>query len=347
MIMKATKILTTMTMILGSIYGFAQDVHFSQMEMSSLNLNPALAGANAPMTGIVNYRTQWNSVATPFNTIAASYDARFNEGQFQKKGIIAGGINFYNDNAGDNRVSTTNVSVNLAYHLIMDNSHTLGLGIYGAYGQRAINANNGKWASQYDGTSYNSTIVPGETFNSSTFSYMDAGAGLLYTYRKGEGYMTQNNDQVINAGLAFYHVNAPSYGFIENSNEQLHMRISAFANGVISLSNSHGALVPGVYFNSQKSAREILYGMSYRYTISEGSKMTGRNKPTHLYFGLFNRWGDAVIPRFMFEWYTLTVGFAYDVNISKLTDASGARGGMEFSLKYTMETGGVSKAKIR
>ena len=57
----------------------AQDVHFSQMEYSPLTLNPGLAGANSPMQGVVNYRSQWKSVATPYKTIAASFDARFNE----------------------------------------------------------------------------------------------------------------------------------------------------------------------------------------------------------------------------------------------------------------------------
>lgn len=346
--MKSIRIIAiTGTLLANFGLTFAQDVHFSQMGNAPLNLNPALVGANAPMKGIVNYRTQWNSVASPYNTIAASFDARFNENQFQKKGIIAGGVNFFNDNSGDNRVSTTSVSVNLAYHLLLDRAHSIGLGIYGGYGQRSINANNGMWASQYDGTSYNSSLASGETFNSASFGYIDAGAGLLYTYRLGEGYMTQNNDQVINVGVAFYHVNSPNYGFIDNANEKLYMRYSVFANSIISLSNSHGALMPGVYYNGQKSAREILYGMYYRYTITEGSKVTGRNKPTHLSFGLFHRWGDAVIPKFMFEWYTLTFGFAYDVNISKLTDASRAQGGMEFCLKYTMEAGGVSKSKIR
>ena len=325
----------------------AQDVHFSQMEHSPMNVNPALVGANAPFTGIVNYRTQWNSVATPFNTIAASFDGRFNEGQFQKKGIIAGGLGFYNDNAGDNRVRSTSVSLNLAYHMILDRSHTIGLGIYGAYGQRSIDASNGMWASQYDGTSYNPALSSGETFNSSSFGYMDAGAGVLYTYRSGEGYMTQNNNQTVNAGIAFYHVNGPKYGFIENTNENLSLRTSIFANAIIGLSNSHGALVPGAYFNFQGSAREFLYGLSYRYTIVEGSKMTGRNKATYVSFGLFNRFADALIPRVQFEWSALTVGFAYDVNISKLTEASNARGGMEFALKYTFESGSSSKAKIR
>jgi type IX secretion system PorP/SprF family membrane protein len=341
---------TSIFIILSVLYlssAVAQDIHFSQMEAAPLNLNPALAGANSPMQAIVSYRSQWKSVANPFTTVGASFDMRFNENQFQKKGIIAGGLSFYNDASGDNRISNTNAALNLTYHLMLDRAHMIGMGIYGGYGQRSLDAGSGKWASQYDGSSYNASLPSGEIFGNSSFSYLDAGAGLLYTYSAGEGYMTQNNDTRINAGIAFYHVNNPNYSFIDPANEKLYMRYSLFANGIIGISNSHGAVVPGVYFNQQKNATEILYGTYYRYTVSEGSRMTGRNKPAHLSVGLFHRWGDAVIPKFMMEWYTMTLGFAYDINISKLTTASNARGGMEFFLRYTMETGGVSKSKIR
>jgi len=77
-----TSYIKLIVLLLGSLAGFrsfAQDIHFSQMEYSPLTLNPALAGANSPMQGIVNYRSQWNSVAVPYKTIAASFDMRCNE----------------------------------------------------------------------------------------------------------------------------------------------------------------------------------------------------------------------------------------------------------------------------
>ena len=52
----------------------AQDIHFSQVNMTPLLLNPAQAGAEASMRGTVNYRNQWSSVTSPFVTIAAAFD---------------------------------------------------------------------------------------------------------------------------------------------------------------------------------------------------------------------------------------------------------------------------------
>jgi type IX secretion system PorP/SprF family membrane protein len=328
----------------------AQDVHFSQMGYAPMNLNPALAGANGPLQGIANYRSQWSSVADPFVTMGASIDGRFNENKRGKSGIIAGGLSFFNDKSGDLQVTTTNVNLSLAYHLILDRTSTLGLGIYGGYGSRGIDPNDSRWGSQYDPNAtdgYNSAFIGGESFNSPTFSYIDAGAGLVYTYKKFEGYMTQNNQRSFNGGIAFYHVNGPNFSFIENADEKLFMRYSIFFNGLIGIENSRGAFEPAVYFNRQKTSMEILYGFYYRYTLTEGSKVTGFNKPFFLHLGAFNRWNDAIIAKAMLEWYEYSVGFAYDFNVSTLTPASNARGGFELFLRYNMEPGGVSKSKIR
>ena len=341
---KFSIILAVLVVVNSTIH--AQDIHFSQMEFSPLTLNPALAGANSPMQGIINYRSQWNSVAIPYQTMAASFDARFNENKRRKKGIIAGGINFFNDKAGDLKVITNNVNLNLAYHLILDKTSTLGLGIYTGYGQRSIDPNGGRWASQYDGMAYNANLSSGETFNSAIFSYLDAGTGLLYTYKKNNGYMTQNNQRAFNGGVAFYHVNNPGFSYVDQSNEKLYMRWSMFVNGTIGIDNTRGSVLPGIYFQRQKSSMEILYGAYYQYKIKEGSMATGFTRPMTFSIGLFNRFKDAFIGKVMFEWDQYSAGFAYDINISSLTEVSRAKGGFEFFIRFNMGDGGGFRSRI-
>jgi type IX secretion system PorP/SprF family membrane protein len=336
-------------LLLGSLAGFrslAQDIHFSQMEYSPLTLNPALAGANSPMQGIVNYRSQWNSVAVPYKTIAASFDMRFNEKNRNKKGIIAGGINFFNDQAGDLKVNTNNVNLNLAYHLMLNRNSTLGLGIYSGFGQRSIDPNSGRWGTQYDGLAYNAALPSQETFNNATFSFFDAGTGLVYAYRKNQGYTTQNNQLSINAGFAAYHVNRPGYSYLDQNTEKLLMRYSAFANAEIGIQNTKGSVLPGIYFQRQGTSMEIFYGAYYKYILSSGSAATGFTRPMSLSFGLFNRFADAMVAKIMFEYDQYSAGFAYDVNISSLTTVSKARGGFEVFLRFNMNDGGGFRARI-
>ena len=335
------------TVILSAGAVKAQDVHFSHVEFSPLTLNPALAGANSPMQGIVNYRSQWNSVAVPYSTIGASFDARFNENKRQKKGIIAGGINFFNDQSGDLKMNITNVNLNLAYHLILDKTSTLGVGIYTGYGQRSIDPNGGKWGNQYDGMSYNSALSSGETFNNPSFGYMDAGAGILYAYKNGQGYMTQNSNFELNWGFSMYHVNRPFYSFLNRDEERLYIRMSTFINATIGIQNTRGSILPGIYYQRQKTAQEIFYGIHYKYMLTEGSKVTGFNKPMALYIGVFNRFKDAMVGKFMFEYDQFSAGFAYDINISGLYEVSRARGGFELFLRYNMvNSRGISKSRI-
>ncbi len=329
-----------------SSLAFGQDVHFSHMEYAPLTLNPALAGANSPMQGILNYRSQWNSVAVPYKTIAASFDMRFNEKKRDKKGIIAGGINFFNDQAGEMKVNTNNVNLNLAYHLILDRTSTLGLGIYTGFGQRSIDPNSGRWGSQFDGLAYNAALPSQETFNNATFSFLDAGAGLLYAYKRNQGYSTQNNQLTINAGFAAYHVNRPGYSYIDQNSERLYMRLSGFANAEIGIQNTRGLVLPGMYFQRQGTSMEIYYGAYYKYKLSEGSTATGFTKPMALSLGLFNRFRDAMVAKILFEYDQYAAGFAYDVNISSLNTVSNAKGGFELFLRFNMGDGGGFRSRI-
>lgn len=317
----------------------AQDVHFSQMEYSPLTLNPALTGANSTVQALVNYRNQWSSVASPYQTIAASIEGRFNENKRQKKGIIAGGLNFFNDQSGDLKVTTNNVNINLAYHLILDRTSTLGLGIYTGLGQRSINSSNARWGNQYDGISYNSSMESYEAINSAAFSYMDAGAGIVYTYKKNTGYAAQNDQRAFNLGFAAYHLNKPGFSYLNQNSEKLPIRWSGFANATISIGNTNGAILPGIYIQSQRSSMELLYGFYYKYLISGGSKATGFNKPMSIYFGIFNRFKDAVVGKLMFEWDLYSIGFGYDMNISTLTEVSRAKGGFELFLRFNINEG--------
>jgi type IX secretion system PorP/SprF family membrane protein len=325
--------------LLLSIKSRGQDVHFSQMEFSPLTLNPGMAGMHSPLQGIVNYRNQWNTVGVPYQTIGASIDGRFNENQKGKSGIIAGGLNFFNDKAGDLGLVTSNVNVHLAYHLILDRASTLGLGIYSGFGQQNIDTDAARWGSQYDGMAYNPIFNNGENPIYAENSYFDTGAGLVYNYQKPGGQLKQNNQFLLTYGVALYHVNRPNYSLLSTESEKLFMRWSAFANADIGITNSRGSILPGIYFQRQKTSMEIMFGTYFKYILQEGSLYTMRKKPAAMYLGLFNRFRDAIIAKAMLEINQYSVGFAYDFNISSLITASQARGGFELFLRFNMGEG--------
>jgi type IX secretion system PorP/SprF family membrane protein len=325
----------------------AQDIHFSQMEFSPLNLNPALAGANHDMQGIINYRNQWKAVGDPFSTIGASFDARIKQAGSGKKGFLGVGVNFFNDKAGSPRMNSTNASLNVSYHVYLDGNNTFGAGLYTGFGQRSLDPLNGKWANQFDGVNYDANLVSGESFASERFAFFDIGGGVLYTYKKDEKSVSSKDQIIVNAGAAFFHGNRPNYSFINRADETLPMRYSVFANSIIGFESSNLNVMPGLYYQRQGKAQEILVGSYVGFVFQEASKVTGYNKNTMLALGAFYRNKDAIVLKSMFEWSGYTFGLAYDINVSSLSEASRSRGGVEFFLRYIMETpSGKSKSRI-
>lgn len=326
---------------------YSQDIHFSQMRFSPLNLNPALAGAEQNFQAVVNYRDQWRNVASPFQTIGASIDWRFKEKR-GGNGFLAGGLNLFNDQAGDVRMTTTNVNLSLAYHLFIDNKSSIGLAIQGGMGQRGINPAGGFWESQYVGTGFNSAIGSGENFESSNSTHLDAGAGLVYHYKKNERYMRGNDQFKLTAGIGAFHLNRPSSSFLAGGADDLAIRFSGFVNVDYGIRNSNFSLVPALYYNRQGPHQEILGGTYVRVIVKEGSKVTGFIQELATSFGAFYRFGDAFIAKFMLEYSSYAMGIAYDFNVSSLTEASRGRGGVEFFLRYVLPNpfGSTSRTRI-
>ncbi len=321
--------------------GRAQDIHFSQMPFSPIQLNPALAGANATLQAHVNYRTQWKAVSTPYKTFAFSADGRLNFKKRKRNGHLVAGLNLFNDQSGDAAVTNFQGTVTLGYHLILDPTSTLGVAMYGGFGQRTMDPNKGRWGSQYVNNAFNDQLLSGESFQSNSITYADFGAGLVYRYKDDERYMTSNDGKEFNYGFAMYHVNTPVYSFMTSKDlatdaDMLRVRYSIFANGTIGLGNSRVSVMPGIYYQRQNRAQEFLIGTYFKYRITDASKVTGFNKGASLALGAFYRNKDAFVVKGLLEWHDYAIGVAYDVNVSSLSEMSKTRGGVEFVLRYKL-----------
>ena len=318
-----------------SLHSEAQDIHFSGMDYSPQNLNPALTGVNFDVQANVNYRSQWNAVAAPFQTIGASADMRIPSSE-GAKGNFAIGINFFNDQAGQQQMSTNSVALNAAYHIKLDETSTIGLGLNTGFGQRSLAVSGGQWGAQYDGTDYDPTLSSGEVFNNPTFSFFDVGAGAVYRFRP-EPKSRNNNGTVVNIGLAAYHVNQPNFSFIGVEEEPLYVRWSGFANAKIGIGTTKMAIEPGAYAQFQGPNMEILLGTDYRFFLSQETSAVGESGGTSLAIGLFYRNQDALISRFSVRFGQFDAGMAYDFNLfSSLREVSSARGGAEIFLRWVM-----------
>lgn len=325
----------------------AQDIHFSQMRFSQLNVNPALAGAEQSLQAVANFREQWNSVADPFTTIGAAVDFRIREQQ-GRNGFFALGVNFFNDVAGDVRMTTTNASLSLAYHLYVGDKSTIGAALQGGVGQRGIGGIDGTWESQFVGDGFDRERPTGEQFQESNFSHLDVGGGIVYHYSRNEGYMRGNDHFDLSTGVAVYHANRPQNTFLVNGEDDLAMRFSGFVHANFGIGGANWSLLPALYYNRQGGHQEVLGGTYARILLREASKRTGFLEAFSMSYGLFYRLQDAFVAKFMMEYSNYSLGISYDFNASGLTAVSRGRGGVEFFLRFILPQpiGTAKKSRI-
>jgi len=326
--------LVTIIAILSVSFAKGQDIHFSQFYMNPLQQNPAMAGAVYGLEANINYKDQWRTVGAPYKTFALGYHMRFDKKR-TSSGYLAGGVNFFSDKAGDSNMGTGHGNFSLAYHLKLDNYHTLGAGMQVGYFQRSIDFTGLQWATQYDGYDYNSSL-PGGQVGQTSFTKFDVSAGMTWVYNNtgGDIKVTDNHDLNFNLGFAVMHVNRPKYSYI-GTDERLPMRIVAHGNGVISMAESSKmALCPGFMYYRQGPAQEIYVGTMLRHLLAQDSKFTGFKNGAAFYWGAYLRAKDAVTAKILLEYAGWGFGVSYDINTSNLKQVTNTRGGIEFSLRF-------------
>jgi type IX secretion system PorP/SprF family membrane protein len=318
----------------------AQDIHFSNTEYVPLVLNPALAGANSGRQANLAYRTQWGQLGTSFRSAIASFDTRVGKQEGRKTNSLAIGFNFFNDRTPATAITNTAANFSLADHIKVNSTSQISLALNLGYAFRSFNESGGKWASQYNGVSYDAGLPSGETFGNQNFGFFDAGAGIVYTYAKSTKNAVGTNNKRVNLGFAAYHVNRPNDSFIQSNDARLPIRFTFFTNAELNVSGTKGSFLPGIYIQRQGTFSQYLLGAYYRYQLNGGSNYTGYEKPFSLYIGLFSRIQDSFIAKLMVEFDQYSVGYAHDFTVSPLTTNSGRLGASEIFIRYNMGDGG-------
>jgi len=305
--------------ILMTLKSVCQDIHFSQADLSPLNLNPALTGMfNSDYRIHANERTQWRSVTTPYKTFSSTFDAALR--QFPVKGFFGAGIVFNTDKAGDGDFSTNQIKLALAYHYKPQNDTNLTVsgGFDFAYNQHSINYSKFYFGSQYNGYQYDPNMPSGENFPLNNMHYFDGSFGLTVNYIF--------NKIPYEAGIAYHHLNKPKQSFFNQSLVELNSKFNFHLSANISLTDKTSVL-PTLFWYRQGKYNELNIGGLLQQKLNSIAFRS-------IYLGGWLRWKDAGILCFAFDYQNFRVGVSYDVNISTLKVASAGRGGLEISIRY-------------
>lgn len=305
----------------------AQDIHFTQFNMSPLIVNPAFTGGfNGQYRVNAIYRDQWGSVTVPFRTYGVSFDAPIVH-DLTTDDYLAAGVQLYNDKAGDGNLSNFSGLVSVAYHKFLGAKvdKALTVGLQGGYTQKSIDL-----SKLYFGDEFVQGIwQPGTSAEyphlNNRVNYFTVNAGISWAHSIGEkfGYTL---------GVSAMNLNQPQESFQKKKNSEVGLGIRYAAQvGLIAYVGEKLSLRPGLLYQTQSTATEVIAGNEFHLIVGNPEF---RNVATAVFLGGWYRAGDAMMVNAGLEWKGLRFGVSYDYNTSDLKQASNGRGGFEISLRY-------------
>jgi type IX secretion system PorP/SprF family membrane protein len=311
----------------------AQDIHYSQFFTSPISLNPAKTGLfNGDWRMGGNYKNQWYNIPVTYHTASIFVDKNFGEARNKQIKKAGAGLFVVQDIAGDGNLATTKIQFSGAYHQLLDYNERFYLsgGISGGWVQKQINFTKLYWGNQWIDDHFDKQIDPNQPIKKSVINYLELNAGAEFT-------AIIDGDRFFHAGISAFHLNKPTETFYQNNNT---LGIKPILNvGYTHRVDYNYELFTEFYFSYQKKATEKTLSVIGGYNLKHSSLFN-----EFMYIGLIYRYKDAMVPIVGYAKNNYRVYLNYDINLSKLTRASFAQGGVEISFQYTYSK---TKAKFR
>ncbi len=328
----------------------AQDIHFTQYNMSPLTLNPANTGGfegTVRVGGI--YRSQWTSVlkSNQYETPALFVDAPIIRG-FRRNDWVGVGMSLFQDKVGAGALTHSATKLNAAYHLGFGKRGSTVLTIGAGYGQETYRLRAtedllfGDAIEEFGGNPVESKDwialfdMAGDKGRIKT-NYSDIDAGIALTSKL-------NKTMDFKLGFSIYHLGQPGFSFPRQggtgpgpnpnptpSTGNFKQPRRFVTHGTFNIkTNDRLTISPSFIFQTMNAQDEIMVQGLAGYLFDPEKDIT-------LNAGVGYRLGDAVNILLGARKKNLTVGFAYDVNTSGLNNDTRNRGGFEIAANYIVK----------
>ncbi len=333
--MKLTRhVLFWICILVFSSKGISQDIHFSQFWTTTHNTNPALAGffdGSGRVT--LNQRIQWSAITKPYTTTLASYDLPIKKRPY-KQDLFGMGFSAYRDVAGDSHFGTTQLNISFSYIKALNrrNNNFLSVGLQLGGAQRNITYSELYFDEQFINGRYDPNMSNTEQFSKNNFFYGDISIGGAWMFQP-------KHRKSYQVGLSFSHLNQAKQTLFDDNNTKMDIKTMVTFT-TQQKANSDLDIFPMVMASFQGTYKEIILGAQTRYVLDKNT-----NTYTTLNAGLFYRWGDAAYVMFGAEYLRYHFGISYDINTSKLHNASRYQGGWEISFNYIFKNNKLRKIK--
>jgi type IX secretion system PorP/SprF family membrane protein len=299
----------------------AQDVHLSQWGMSAWSLNPASQVAMQEQTrATLQHRRQWASVPVPYLTsaITIEHQRKLTSGS-DRVGL---GLTMLQDQSGDGRLNWTQQALTLGYGRKLSRQWQAFLAAQPNFYSRSVNVSRLTFGDQHNGEYYDPTLPNGESIETGRSSFFSLGLGGLVRFMPQNGILG-----MVEAGIAQYHVNSPSYGFYEGAQADLpaHTAIHIATVQRVGPGQSYQMLMHRI----QGPYRQTFMQAGYRYILD-------LKQPLQFDGAVAVRLGDAMVPSLTTRYGPFSVGLSYDFNFSDFKSATNNLGGPEIALRYSI-----------
>lgn len=301
-----------------------QDINFSQFYELPMLRNPSLMGIHrCDLQVVAAYRNQWNSVTVPYKTTALGGEMKFgvnnNTGSHFSIGLM-----ITNDIAGDSRLGKTQFFPGVSYHQQLNNDENsfFSFGVMGGPVYQRFDPSKLSFDDQFVNGAYSPINPTRQTFITQDYTYWDLATGLSVRSMLAA-------DVYYYVGAAYFHPTRPRVAFNPLNDVRLNSKFVVNA-GLTGYTGDYDRVTLYADYFRQGGNGQAQGGLIYRHDLLQGYE----EESVALSFGALIRWRDALVPMIKLDYYKMAIGMSYDVNISKLTRASQARGGFELTLSY-------------
>lgn len=301
----------------------AQDVHFTQFNATPMLVNPAFTGnfsGRLRASGI--YRSQWRNYGG-FRTMAVSVDGPLVQ-DLTTDDYLAGGLQLYNDRAGDANLTNLSALASVAYHKFLGASanKALSVGFQGGYTQKSFDLASIYFEDDFNGQQF----TPLDPNLNNRVDYFTFNAGLSWAHQAG-----RNFSYVI--GLGANNLNQPQETFDRKedlADVGLGMRYNAQV-GIIANVSDKFSLRPALLYQQQASSTEMVAGNEFHLIVGDPEF---RTFTTAVFAGGYYRFDDALLITAGLEYKGFRLGLAYDYTVSTLRNNATTAGGFEIALTW-------------
>ncbi|MBW7867055.1 MAG: PorP/SprF family type IX secretion system membrane protein [Brumimicrobium sp.] len=295
----------------------AQDFHLSMYDAAPIYLNPAMTGLFEGSWRLhAQYRDQWRAVNfKPYNTALLSFDASYKKWGF--------GVQFANYRAGAGNFNIFQGLLSVAYNVPLGakKAHNLAFGVQGGVTNKSVQYQLLTFDNQYttaNGGGFDQTMPSGEVFDVQSRYTPIVNFGMLYYFSKQESRLNPF------VGVSAFNLINPNESFFGDK-AKYPFRFYGHAGVRINITELF-YIVPKVLVMNQDKFFEQTYALDLGYYISSSD--------LYLLGGLVYRNADAMVFSLGLKISNITAKFAYDVNMSRLTNTSSGKGAYEISLTY-------------